>query len=121
MLTAAPPAALPLAQSPRSRSAPTAAPSAAMILFPTPPSRRAGLLKAVNLVAAAAACADAGRAEQPMPSPPRPHLPAALQCSACCSELPPLPSETLADLQQEEAELNADLNPDEEVRVQACW
>lgn len=30
------------------------------------------------------------------------------QCSACCSELPPLPSETLADLQQEEAELNDD-------------
>jgi len=65
------------------------------------------------------------------PSPPAPVLP---QCSACCSELPPLPSETLVDLQQKEAEMNADKNADEEVRnvlvvvmlavmlrAYACW
>ncbi len=53
-----------------------------------------------------------------LPHPPL-LAPVLLQCCACCSELPPLPSETLADLQQKEAEMNADKNADEEVRVLA--
>ncbi|KAI7835797.1 hypothetical protein COHA_010316 [Chlorella ohadii] len=43
----------------------------------------------------------------------------AIKCSACCSELPPLPSETLVDLQQKEAEMNADKNADEEIKKPA--
>ena len=51
----------------------------------------------------------------PTPSGPAPPHPVpTLQCAACCSELPPLPADTLAELQQEEAEMNA--NGDEEVR-----
>lgn len=49
-----------------------------------------------------------------------PSHPSGVQCSACCSELPPLPSETLADLQQEEAELNDDGAEEVSNRLTIC-